>query len=230
MQDTALPDGTGPAAPELAILARRVKRFRQARRLSLRQLGEMSGTTASFLSQLERGATGATTSTLMRIANAMGISIADLFDDRPRSTHRVLRKADRPAWPEASGYRKTMLSQRPLQDFEVFVGEFDVGGSTGPDQYTHGDSHEMMLVIAGEVEVHLADEIHRMAEGDCIEYSSSTPHRTVNCGTSVAVVQWIVSPPTASGVQLDAIIPPGRPKAPPPERHPPGADQANRAR
>lgn len=200
--DPAMSDGA--VAPEVATLARRVKRFRQARRLSLRQLGEISGTTASFLSQLERGATGATTSTLMRIANAMGISIADLFDDRPGSTHRVLRKAERPAWPEASGYRKTMLSQRPIQDFEVFIGEFDVGGSTGPEQYTHGDSHEMLLVIAGEVEVYLADEVHRMSEGDCIEYTSSTPHRTVNCGTTVAVVQWIVSPPTASSAELEA--------------------------
>lgn len=203
MEDNVLPVGESPNAPELDILARRVKRFRQARRLSLRQLGELSGTTASFLSQLERGATGATTSTLMRIANALDISIADLFDDRPRSTHRVLRRADRPAWPEAAGYRKMLLSQRPIQDFEVFVGEFDVGGSTGPEQYTHGDSHEMLLVIAGEVEVHLADEIHRMSEGDCIEYPSSTPHRTVNCGATVAIVQWIISPPTGSGAKGD---------------------------
>lgn len=202
MQETVT---TGTAAADLAILARRVRRFRQARRLSLRRLGELSGTTASFLSQLERGATGASTSTLMRIANALGISIADLFDDRPSSTHRVLRRADRPAWPEASGYRKTMLSQRPIQFFEVFVGEFDVGGSTGPEQYTHGDSHEMLLVIAGEVEVHLGEEIHRLAEGDCIEYMSSTPHRTVNLGGTVAVVQWIIAPPTASGAQLDAL-------------------------
>ncbi|WP_374646192.1 helix-turn-helix domain-containing protein [Tabrizicola sp.] len=198
MAETVMPAGEEPATPELDILARRVKRFRQARRLSLRQLGELSGTTASFLSQLERGATGATTSTLMRIANALDISIADLFDDRPRSTHRVLRKAERPSWPEAAGYRKTLLSQRPIQDFEVFVGEFDVGGSTGPEQYTHGDSHEMLLVIAGEIELYLADEIHPMSEGDCIEYSSSTPHRTVNRGASVAIVQWIISPPTGS--------------------------------
>lgn len=198
MADTVIPAGEDPATPELDILARRVKRFRQARRLSLRQLGELSGTTASFLSQLERGATGATTSTLMRIANALGISIADLFDDRPRSTHRVLRKAERPSWPEAAGYRKMLLSQRPIQDFEVFVGEFDVGGSTGPEQYTHGDSHEMLLVITGEIELYLADEIHPMSEGDCIEYSSSTPHRTVNRGAGVAIVQWIISPPTGS--------------------------------
>lgn len=213
MEETVPANSDGAAAPELAILARRVKRFRQARRLSLRRLGEMAGTTASFLSQLERGATGASTSTLMRIANALGISIADLFDDRPRSTHRVLRKADRPAWPEAMGYRKTMLSQRPIQDFEVFVGEFDVGGSTGPEQYTHGDSHEMLLVIAGEVEVHLGDELHVLSEGDCIEYTSSTPHRTVNRGRSVAVVQWIVSPPTASGAELDAFRAARRPAA-----------------
>ncbi|MBK8439007.1 MAG: helix-turn-helix transcriptional regulator [Rhodobacter sp.] len=203
MQDHALARTEDAPAPELEILARRIKRFRQARRLSLRQLGEMSGTTASFLSQLERAMTGATTSTLMRIANALGISIADLFDVRPRSTHRVLRKAERPSWPEAAGYRKTLLSQRPIHDFEVFVGEFDIGGSTGSEQYTHGNSHEMLLVIAGEIELFLDDEVHRMSEGDCIEYPSSTPHRTVNCGTTLAIVQWIISPPTASSPAID---------------------------
>lgn len=199
MTETQVPAGAGEVAtPELDVLARRVRLFRQARRLSLRQLGDMAGTTASFLSQLERGATGATTSTLMRIANALGISIADLFDDRPGSTHRVLRLADRPSWPETDGYRKMLLSRRPIHEFEVFVGEFDVGGSTGPEQYTHGDSHEMMLVLSGEVEVYLADELYRMFEGDCIEYRSATPHRTVNCGPTPAIVQWIISPPSGS--------------------------------
>ena len=207
MQDDALTktdDALAPElAPELQILASRIKRFRQARRLSLRQLGELSGTTASFLSQLERAMTGATTSTLMRIANALGISIADLFDVRPRSTHRVLRKAERPSWPEAAGYRKMLLSQHPIHDFEVFIGEFDIGGSTGPEQYTHGNSHEMLLVIAGEIELFLDNEIHRMAQGDCIEYPSSSPHRTVNCGQTPAIVQWIISPPTAPSQPID---------------------------
>lgn len=194
---------TRPPAPELARLAQRVKRFRQARRLSLRQLGDLTGTSASFLSQLERGLTGATAATLMQIAQALSISVADLFDERGSSTHRVLRRGQRPALPEASGYRKTLLSQRPIHDFEVYVGEFDIGGSTGAETYTHGDSHEMMLVLRGVVEITLGTERFRLEEGDSIEYASSVPHRIENLGNGRAEVQWIIAPPTSALSDLD---------------------------
>jgi transcriptional regulator with XRE-family HTH domain len=193
-------------SPELGLLARRVKRFRQARRLSLRQLGDLTGTSASFLSQLERGLTGATASTLMQIAQALSISVADLFEERSGSTHRVLRRDQRPTLPPADGYRKTLLSQRPIHDFEVYVGEFEPGGSTGPDTYTHGDSHEMMLVLAGSVEITLGTERFRLGAGDSIEYASSTPHRIANIGDGRAEVQWIIAPPTSALAELDQFI------------------------
>ncbi len=207
---------TPPLSPELGLLARRVKRFRQARRLSLRQLGDLTGTSASFLSQLERGLTGATAATLLQIAQALSISVADLFEERDASTHRILHRHQRPALPESSGYRKTLLSQRPIHDFEVYVGEFDVGGSTGPDAYTHGDSHEMMLVLQGNVEITLGPERFRLSAGDSIEYSSATPHRIENCGAGRAEVQWIIAPPTSGLADLDRFSG-GRPMAGAPE-------------
>ncbi len=44
--------------PALAMLAARIRQLRLSRKLSLRQLGELSGTSASFISQLERQRTG----------------------------------------------------------------------------------------------------------------------------------------------------------------------------
>lgn len=194
-----LPDSERAApSKDLDVLVRRLRFFRKLRRLSLRQLGELSNTTASFLSQLERGTSGATTSTLIRISEALSISVADLFEERSSSLHRVLRRADRSALPAAAGLRKTLLSQHPILDFQVYLGEFDVGGSTGEEPYMHGNSHEMCFVLSGEVEIQLDGEPFRMSAGDCIEYSSSTPHRIVNCGPTTAEVQWIVAPLTAS--------------------------------
>lgn len=191
-----------PMDPE-SRLGQRIKAYRLARKLSLRDLGARSGTTASFLSQLERGASGAAVSTLMKIAEALSVSVADFFEDRGGGLHRVLRRGDRLALPQADGYRKTLLSQQPIREFEVYVGQFDPGGSTGPEPYTHGDSHEMMLVLKGAVEITLGDERHALTEGDCIEYRSSTPHRIVNAGTRPAEVQWIISPVTSAKAELD---------------------------
>lgn len=186
-----------------ARMGARIKAFRLSRQMSLRELGARSGTTASFLSQLERGTSGAAVSTLMKIAEALSVSVADLFEERGGGLHRVLRQADRLALPQADGYRKTLLSQQPIRDFEVYVGHFDPGGSTGPDPYTHGDSHELMLVLQGRVEIALGEERHLLQDGDCIEYRSSTPHRIANVGPGPAEVQWIISPVTSAKSDWD---------------------------
>lgn len=190
-----------------AVIGQRIKAFRTARRLTLRQLGEATGTTASFISQLERGLSGVNTSTLMRITNALGIGISDLFEDQSVSSHEVLPRVARPALPPSEGYRKTLLSRRPIHEFEVYVGEFGAGGSTGDKTYVHGDAHEMLLVLRGEVELTLGSEHFVMREGDSIEYSTATPHKTRNIGSEPAEVLWIISPPTSGAVDLDQYVP-----------------------
>jgi transcriptional regulator with XRE-family HTH domain len=185
------------------ILGDRVRAYRTARRLTLRQLGEMTGTTASFISQLERGLSGANTSTLMSIANALGISAADLFDESGVSAHRALKRGERPALPVSEGYRKMLLSRRPIRHVEVYCGEFDVGGSTGDVPYTHGNAHEMLLVLKGCLELTLGDESFTLEAGDSIEYATSTPHKTVNVGATPAEALWIIAPPTSGAIDLD---------------------------
>jgi transcriptional regulator with XRE-family HTH domain len=199
MNDLTPPSDVSPTAR----MGMRIKAFRLSRQMSLRDLGARSGTTASYLSQLERGRSGAAVSTLMKVAEALSVSVADLFEERGGGLHRVLRRCDRLALPQADGYRKTLLSQQPIRDFEVYVGHFEPGGSTGPDPYTHGASHEMMLVLHGAVEITLGQERHVLKEGDCIEYRSSTPHRIANAGHGLAEVQWIISPVTSAKFELD---------------------------
>ena len=190
-----------------AVIGEKVKAFRTARRMSLRTLGEATGTTASFLSQLERGLSGVNVSTLRRIVAALGISLTDLFDDEVSTVGRVLRKRERPALPPAEGYRKMLLSRRPIRDLEVYIGEFDPGGSTGAEPYSHGDSHELFFVVRGEMELTLSEERHLLSAGDSIEYRSSIPHKAVNIGTEPAEVLWIIAPPTSVAEDLDQYLP-----------------------
>ncbi|PSJ59185.1 helix-turn-helix domain-containing protein [Kumtagia ephedrae] len=187
------PNGVGP----------RIKAFRTARRVSLRQLAEMTGTTASFISQLERNLCGASSSTLIRIAAALDLGIKDLFDDSDAPRHKVLRREARPALPVSEGCRKMLLSRRPIHEFEVYAGHFDVGGSTGAEAYTHGGRHEMFVVLKGTVELTLGEERFVLREGDSVEYATSTPHRTANVGDTPAEVLWIIAPPTSGPVELD---------------------------
>ncbi|RWD99173.1 helix-turn-helix domain-containing protein [Mesorhizobium sp.] len=186
------------------VLGARLKSLRLARRLSLRDLAEATGTSASFISQLERGLTGASTASLDQMASALGVSVAMLFEESTAKNHHgALRRSERPSLPPSDGCRKMLLSRPPLSDMEVYVGEFDIGGSTGSALYTHGDAHEMLVVLRGIVEVSLGDARHVLEEGDSIEYATSTPHRSENIGSGRAEVMWIIAPPTSARAELD---------------------------
>src|SRR5436190_7616913 len=188
------------SAPEVSTevdVGERLRELRRSRRCTLKTVAERSGLSESFLSQVERGRSSASIGSLRRIAQALGVSIADLFEPDGAPGPRVLRREERPALAFGVLGRKLLLTpRRPQQQLEVFVGELGVGGSTGPQPYAHGDSEELFIVLAGTIELDLGGEQFELEHGDSIEYRSSTPHRASNVGQDVAEVMWIISPPS----------------------------------
>jgi transcriptional regulator with XRE-family HTH domain len=178
-----------------AQLGQRIRLLRSRRHLSLTALAKHVGSSSSFLSQLERGTTSASISTLRRISAGLGVTLAELFDEEADPPMSVLRRADRPSIETAAGTRKFLLTPPPLRYVEVYAGEFDPGANTG-DPYVHGDSQELFLVISGTVRVEIGEQSHVLQAGDSIEYTTAAPHRAENCGEEPAEVLWIVSPPT----------------------------------
>jgi transcriptional regulator with XRE-family HTH domain len=187
------------SAPDLSTevdVGERLRELRRRRRATLKTVADRSGLSESFLSQVERGRSNASVASLRRIADALGVSVADLFEPAGPTRPKVLRRDERPSLTFGVLGRKLLLTPKPLQNLEVFVGELDPGGSTGAEPYTHGDSEELCVVLFGSVELELDGETHTLAEWDSIEYRSSTPHRITNVGEGLAEVMWIISPPS----------------------------------
>jgi len=174
----------------------RLREIRQQRRATLRTVADRSGLSESFLSQVERGRSNASIASLRRIADALGVSVADLFEPDGPPRPRVLRKDERPSLAFGVLGRKLLLTPQPLQHLEVFVGELDVGGSTGVEPYSHGDSEELFVVLNGSVQLELAGELHELETGDSILYRSSVPHRITNVGDHLAEAMWVITPPS----------------------------------
>jgi transcriptional regulator with XRE-family HTH domain len=187
------------SAPDVSAeidVGERLRALRRFRRCTLKTVAERSGLSESFLSQVERGRSSASIASLRRIADALGVAIADLFEPDGAPGPRVLRRDERPSLAFGVLGRKLLLTPRPLQHLEVFVGELGAGGSTGEQPYAHGDSEELFVVLSGNVELDVGGELFRLEHGDSIEYRSSTPHRASNVGQDVAEVMWIISPPS----------------------------------
>ena len=190
-----MPSGAAEVQNDVDV-GERLRAIRNRRRLTLREVADRAGLSESFLSQVERGRASASIASLRRIADGLGVAMSDLFQPLEPTRARVLRRADRPTLAFGILGRKMLLTPKPLHELEVFVGELDPGGSTGAEQYAHGDSEELFVVLRGSVLLELGDELHELETGDSIDYRSSTPHRISNAGEDAAEVMWIISPPS----------------------------------
>jgi transcriptional regulator with XRE-family HTH domain len=183
-------------ADSLVDLGERLRAIRLLRRRTLKDVAAAAGVSESFVSQLERGRTGASVASLQRLAAALGIEVSDLFatDGLPRP--RVLRREARQLVVWGHLGRKALLTPKPFHSLEVVAAEFEPGGSTGDEPYTHGDSEELLLVLGGRVHVQLGTDVYDLGVGDSVHYRSSTPHRVTNPGDEPAEVLFVISPPS----------------------------------
>ena len=138
----------------------RLRAIRRLRRATLKTVADRAELSESFLSQVERGRANASVASLKRIAAALGVNVADLFEPNGSTSRpRVLRREARPTLVFGTLGRKFMLTPRPLEHLQVILGELDSGGSTGDEPYTHGDSEELLVVLGGIVSLQLGAEI-----------------------------------------------------------------------
>jgi len=173
-----------------------LRTIRQLRRLTLKEVADRAGFSESFLSQVERGRTSASISSLQRIAGALGVDVSDVFAYNGAGRPRVVHRNARSAISFGTLGHKALLTPKPFHSVEVVVAEFDAGGSTGDEPYAHGDSEEVFFVVSGQVELTLGDETFELGPGDSAQYRSSVLHRVRNRGDERAEVLFIISPPS----------------------------------
>jgi transcriptional regulator with XRE-family HTH domain len=174
----------------------RLREVRRGQHRTLRDVAEAAGISESFLSQVERAKVSASVATLRRIAVVLGVTVGDLFQETSSRQPTVLRAQSRPTLTFGVFGRKFHLHTAPDRAFDSLLGEFDPGGSTGDEPYSHGDSEEFMLILEGSAEFQLGGEVISLGPNDSMVYRSSVPHRLVADPELGARVLWITSPPS----------------------------------
>jgi transcriptional regulator with XRE-family HTH domain len=110
----------------------RLREARQKRSLSLRALGELTGFSASFLSQVELGQASPSLGSLQRIADALGVTVAGLLD-RGGPTGAILRKAGRgtlrSTWSKAT--LQSLMPASADEKLQAILLRLETGGKTG---------------------------------------------------------------------------------------------------
>lgn len=182
-----VPDGSG--------IGEGIRHERLRRGLTLAQLASQVNLTVSALSQIERGASDPSISSLRRIAQAfdvpmfqflIGVVQREIVVRRDRRTR--LNFPDRVLEYE-------LVSADTTGEFEVLSLVIKPGGSTGSQPSPHA-SEECAVVLRGEVVAEVAGQAYALGAGDSIKIHRELPHRFLNEGTEDTELLIIISPPT----------------------------------
>lgn len=164
-----------------AILSRlpaRLKQARQAKGLSLDAVAKLSGVSRSMVSQVERGESSPTVSTLWNLTRALQVDFAGLLDEQPASRIEVLRSHEVPTI-ENHGSGCTIRILSPPEDagsHEVYELRFAKGGVLDSDPHARG-TRENLTVIEGALTVTSGEGRDRLQAGETARYAADVPHR-----------------------------------------------------
>lgn len=174
-----------------------IRRLREERRLSLKEVAARSGLTQSFLSQVERDLTSPSVASLRRIAQAFGVPLAALFQGPTTPQDRVVRRAERRqlVHPKRQ-WRDYLLTPNLTGKLQVILSVIEPGGGSGEEPYAHDSDEECVIVLRGRLHFWVGPDGYLLEEGDSIVFESRIPHRNANPGPGQAEVLWITTPPS----------------------------------
>jgi transcriptional regulator with XRE-family HTH domain len=187
------------ADPSLEIGAR-LAGHRARRGIRVSELARRIGVSPSLISQIERGQSRPSVSTLFAMAQALDVPVDAFFRDgdeaagppetparteeprepMPAGDHRYVVRADqRAAIDIDGGVRWERLTPTTLDHVDFLELIYGPRAESNPTLYRHPGS-EMVLVLSGRLDIYLGFERHELGPGDSIDFPSSFPHRYVN--------------------------------------------------
>ena len=180
----------------MTALGGRIKGLRAERELQQRQLAEKAELTPSMVSQIESGRLTPSLNTLGRIAAALGVPIASLFDGQPAGSIVVSRKTDYPVVSfDGSSERWAVLGaglfQGKIRAVVSTLGPRERGVTTEKVIIKPGQM-KLFYVLAGKVALLYNGDRHVLEAGDSALLDGGTPHGWENLGSRPAQALWVI--------------------------------------
>ncbi|WP_207540711.1 cupin domain-containing protein [Sabulicella rubraurantiaca] len=173
----------------------RLRRIRQVRGLVIEDLVELTGLSRPYISQVETGKATPSLQTLGKLAAALEIPLAHLFQEVARPA-MVLRERDRPVVTFSEGQEGRRLSflSAPGRQVEMVILEIPIGYDAGGRNHLH-DGDECHLVLQGRIRAIQGGRGFEVSAGDSYHWDGSIPHRVENAGDEPARILIARSPP-----------------------------------
>lgn len=167
-------------------VAENLRQRRKARSMSLDDLARASGVSRAALSQIETCKSNPTVGVLWKIAVGLGIPFAELIG-APRSGAAVLRRGDSQLLRSSDG----RFESRPLTPagasplVELYELRIAARSTHRSEPHAPG-THEVVVVLTGQLRLHVDQEVYELAAGDSIAFAADRAHSYENPAGSEA--------------------------------------------
>ncbi|KAF1709342.1 XRE family transcriptional regulator [Pseudoxanthomonas kalamensis DSM 18571] len=176
----------------------RLQLVRKSKSLSQRELAKRVGVTNSTISLIEQNKVSPSVSSLKKVLDGIPISLADFFTldlghDSP----------DGPFYADgelpdvgSNGIHYYLVGQKhPQRQMCILREVMPPGSDTGDTMLVH-DGEEGGVVVSGEVEVTVGEQVRVLRAGEAYYFESRVPHRFRNVGQGEAVIFSANTPAT----------------------------------
>lgn len=184
--------------PEPPRVGETLAALRQTRALSLDQLSRQAGVSKSMLSQIERNQANPTVAVVWRLANALGVPMAELLGANkpvPPAIATVASHAT-PSMRSPDG-RCELRILSPIElagQYEWYELSVQPGGALASEAHEPG-TREHLSVLSGSLEVQSAEAVTRLKVGETARYGADQSHAIRNPGKGVAHALLVVVHP-----------------------------------
>lgn len=188
-------------------LGSEIREVRKARGLTLKDLSAEVSCSTAYLSRIELGTAKVSRELLAEISGALAVDPNWFFPrqcgEGPLERTHVVRAENRRALSgmytrttEELGFHDELLSSTLSGQCYLILSRFPPCAGAPPeplDGYRfEGEQHA--VVLSGEVELRLGDEVIALRAGDSFSYPSSIAHRFRNRRDEEATMVWAMSP------------------------------------
>jgi transcriptional regulator with XRE-family HTH domain len=186
-------NGMPEAVPDGTRIGAQLKAARLAARKTMAEVAEQAGLTKGFVSKLERDLTNVSVASLIRLCDALGVSVGSLFQS---PTGEVVRHGARP--PINFGGKKIteyLLTPAGEKRVQAILSDIEPGGGSGDEPYALPADVEFAFVLDGQLQVTMAGEQITLDQGDAFTFPANMPH-TFRAAPDAGHTQvlWVISP------------------------------------
>lgn len=181
-------------------LARNVKRWRNERGFTLDALAARAGVSRGMLIQIEQARTNPSIGTVVKIGDALGVSITTLLDHAQGPTVRIVPadQAVRLWHTDRGSHNRLLAGVEAPGPLEMWDWHLMPGDRSDSDPHPAG-TFEILHVMSGELTLTVDGVEHRVPAGASVTFEAGSPHVYGNTGDEpVTMVMAVSVPPVPS--------------------------------